>query len=146
VSYEIRRDTVGEVLTAVVAARTTWEELPKAWPVMLDEVYDCLEKVGAGKAGRNVMLYKDDIPNLEVGVEVAESFTPRGRVTLSVLPGGNVATTVHRGPYEGLSRAHQAVHDWCRNNGARAAGPRWEVYGHIRGDAEPETTVCWLLE
>jgi len=133
-------------LTAVVAARTTWEELPNAWPAMLEEVYECLEELGVGKAGRNVMLYKDDIPNLEVGVEVSASLTPRGRVTPSVLPGGHVATTVHRGSYQGLSRAHQAVLDWCRANGVKVAGPRWEVYGHIRGDAEPGTTVCWLLE
>ena len=109
--YEVRQDTVGEVLTAVVAERTTWEELPNVWPAMLGEVYECLEELGLGKAGRNVMLYNDDIPNLEVGVEVSASFTPRGRVTSSVLPGGNVATTVHRGPYQGLSRAHQAVLD-----------------------------------
>jgi effector-binding domain-containing protein len=144
--YEIRQDTVAEVLTAVVAARTSWAELPNAWPAMLGEVYDCLEQLNAGKAGRNVMFYKDDVPNLEVGVEVTKSFNPCGRVTLSVLPGGKVATTIHRGPYQGLSRAHQAVHDWCRASGGKVAGPRWELYGHIRGDAEPETTVCWLLE
>ena len=144
--YEIRQDTVGEVLTAVVAARTTWEELPNAWSAMLGEVYDCLEELAIGNAGRNVMLYKDDIPNLEAGVEVSKSITPRGRATLSVLPGGKVATTIHRGPYQGLSRAHQAVHVWCRANGLKVTGPRWELYGHIRGDAEPETTVCWLLD
>ena len=65
---------------------------------------------------------------------------------LSALPGGNVATTIHRGPYHGLSKAHEAVHDWCRASGLKVAGPRWEVYGHIRDDVEPETTVSWLVE
>ena len=144
--YEVRHETVAEVLTAVVAARTSWEDLPNAWPSMLGEVYDCLEQLGLGKAGRNVMFYKDDVPNLEVGVEVSGTITPRGRVKLSALPGGNIATTIHRGPYQGLSTAHQAVHDWCRASGLKVAGPRWEVYGHIRDGVEPETTVSWLVE
>lgn len=80
--HEIRQDTVAEGLTAVVAARTSWKELTNAWPAMLGEVYDCLEQLDVGKAGRNVMFYKDDVPNLEVGVEVSASCTPRGRVTL----------------------------------------------------------------
>jgi effector-binding domain-containing protein len=146
VLYEVRQETVGEVPTAVVAATTSWAELPNAWPAMLGEVYDCLDQLGLGKAGRNVMFYKDDVPNLEVGVEVSKPFTPLGRVKLSALPGGNVATTIHRGPYQGLSGAHQAVHDWCRASGLTVTGPRWEVYGHIRDGVEPETSVSWLLE
>jgi len=31
------------------------------------------------------MLYKDDVPNVEVGVEVADSFAPSGRVVPSTL-------------------------------------------------------------
>ena len=137
---------MADVLTAVVAARTTWEELPNMWPAMLGEVYDSLEQLDVGKAGRNVMFDKDDLPSLEVGVEVSKAFTSVGRVSPSALPGGSVATTIHRGPYQGLASAHQAVHHWCRARGLKIVGPRWEVYGHILDGVEPETTVSWLLE
>ena len=37
------------------------------------------------------------------------AFTAAGRIISSCLPAGQVATAVHRGPYEDLLVAHQAV-------------------------------------
>jgi hypothetical protein len=37
-------------------------------------------------------------------------FSPAGRVIPSSLPAGQVATTIHRGPYDGLEAARNAVH------------------------------------
>ena len=63
---------------------------------------------------------------------------------MSTLPAGDVASSVHRGPYSGLDGAHAVVHDFCRARGRDLAGPRCEVYGH--GDEEPpQTTVRYLL-
>jgi len=36
------------------------------------------------------MLYRDDVPNVEVGVEIAGSFAPTGRIVASALPAGRV--------------------------------------------------------
>ena len=59
---------------------------------------------------------------------------------------GEVAVTVHRGPYAGLASAHRAVLDWCAAQGRRLAGPRWEIYGPNRLDpAELTTEVYYLL-
>ena len=64
----------------------------------------------------------------------------------STLPAGQVATTVHQGSYAGLGTAHEKVLDWCREQGLRAAGPRWEVYGPHRDDpADLTTEVTYLL-
>jgi effector-binding domain-containing protein len=53
---------------------------------------------------------------------------------------------VHRGSYEHLAAAHDAVHRWCADNGHTVAGPRWEIYGDWREDeAELETEVVWQL-
>jgi hypothetical protein len=46
---------------------------------------------------QNVMLYKDDRPDIEVGVLVSESFQSEEPVIASELPGGEVATATHRG-------------------------------------------------
>jgi effector-binding domain-containing protein len=86
------------------------------------------------------MLYRDDVPNVEVGVQVAGPFTPAGRVIPSALPAGQVATTVHRGPYDGLGTAHQAVLAWCAARGHRVQGTRWEIYG----DAELQLLADFL--
>jgi effector-binding domain-containing protein len=132
--------------TLVVAAATTWREFPGIWVGMLDEVWALVAAQGLDRGCRNVMLYLDDVPHVEVGVERREPCRPEGRVIASALPAGRTAMTVHRGPYERLGAAHDAVAEWCAANGLQPAGPRWEIYGHHRADpAELETEVHHLL-
>jgi effector-binding domain-containing protein len=139
--------------TAVVATTTTWEEFPARWRELLDEVYafvrprpELSPEPGPGPDWRNVMLYKDDAPSVEVGVLVAGSFAPEGRVVPSQLPGGTVATALHRGDYAELGRAHDAVLRRAAELGRAPAGPRWEIYGHWYDDGRaPETEVFHLL-
>ena len=132
--------------TVVVAATTTWQEFPSLWKILLDEVWTCLRAGGINHGCRNVMLYRDDVPHVEVGVELDRPVPLTGRVAASALPAGRVAWTVHRGPYGGLAAAHRAVHSWCAEHGRRPAGPRWEVYGpHHDDPAELRTEVFWLL-
>ena len=132
--------------TAVVAATTTWQEFPKLWGQLLGEVWDCLRAGGIQRGCPNVMLYRDDVPNVEVGVQVTGTFEPSGRVVPSVLPAGAVATAVHRGPYEALEEAHVAIKAWCLSHRHALTGVRWEVYGDWTADpAELETTVSYLL-
>jgi effector-binding domain-containing protein len=132
--------------TAVVAATTTWREFPTLWGRLLDEVWACLRAGGIQRGCPNVMLYLDDVPHVEVGVELNQPCPLSGRVVASTLPAGPAAMTVHRGSYGGLAAAHRAVHDWCAANGRRPAGPRWEVYGpHSDDPAEVWTEVYWQL-
>ncbi len=53
--------------TAVVPAATTWREFPTVWGQLLGEVWDCLRSGGVDRGCRNVMLYRDNVPNVEVG-------------------------------------------------------------------------------
>lgn len=132
--------------TAVVAASTTWREFPALWRTLLDEVRACLRANGIERGCRNVMLYLDDVPNVEVGVLLDQPCPLTGRVVASTLPAGAVASTVHYGPYTGLGDAHRAVHDWCAANGRRRAGARWEIYGpHDADPAKVWTEVHYLL-
>lgn len=132
--------------TAVVRATTTWREFPSLWKGMLDEVWACLNASGISRGCRNVMLYKDDVPNVEIGVELLVPCQLLGRVVASALPAGRVAMTVHRGGYDGLGAAHEAVVSDCADRGLGMAGPRWEVYGPHRDDpAEMEIEIYYLL-
>jgi effector-binding domain-containing protein len=138
--------TTAERATAVVRCATSWDQFPSLWRELLDDVYAFLATSEVRQEGHNVMLFLDDVPNVEVGVEVSGAFTPAGRVVPSVLPAGEVAVTVHRGPYERLDDAHRAVREWCAANGRVPAGPRWEVYGDWHDDpARLETEVYYLL-
>ena len=145
-SHQVTVMEVAARPTAVVAATTTWQEFPALWKELLDEVWTCLRAGGIHRGCRNVMLYRDDVPHVEVGVELNQPCPLTGRVVTSSLPAGQAAMTVHRGPYAGLASAHQAVHDWCTAHARTLAGPRWEVYGpHHDDPAEMWTEVYYLL-
>jgi effector-binding domain-containing protein len=144
--YPVTIQTTDASPTAVVAAATTWAEFPTLWPVLLDEVYAFVRGGGVAQSGHNVMLYRDDEPNVEVGVQVAGAFEPGGRVVPSALPAGEVASTVHRGPYDKLEEAHVAVRTWCAARRHVLTGMRWEIYGDWHEDPnELETEICYLL-
>jgi effector-binding domain-containing protein len=148
-TVEVTVKTVEPTPTAVVAAATTWAQFPKMWGPMLDEVWGFLRggaPEGLYTQGHNIMLYQDDVPHVEVGVQVNGPFDPVGRVVASALPGGLVATATHTGPIAALGDTHQAVCAWSTANGYRLAGARWEVYG----DPDPSTghfdvDVFWSL-
>ena len=148
-AVEVAVKAVDPAPTAVVAAATTWAEFPKIWGPMLDQVWSFLRgdaPEGLYEQGHNVMLYKDDVPNVEVGVQVSRSFDPTGHVVASALPGGLVATATHTGPTAQVGDTHQAVREWSTANGYRLAGPHWEIYG----DPDPsaghfDVEVFWSL-
>ena len=121
---------------AVVATATSWAEFPRLWPALLDEVRERAQ-------GRNVMLYRDDVPNVEIGVLVRGAFTPGGRVIRSELPAGEVVAVTHRGPYDQLGAAHEAVLRHIAEHGLEKTGVRWEIYGPWQ--EEPETEVFWQI-
>ena|SRR5919201_563324 len=144
-AYEVTRVTAPARPTAVVAQVTTWEAYSKLWPALLDQVYSVVRSLDQQR-WQNVMLYLDDQPSVEVGVLLEVPFDGDGRVVASQLPAGDVATTVHRGPYEGLGDAHEAVIGWCAAQDLARTGIRWEIYGHWHEDPQQlETEICWQL-
>ena len=144
--YQVTVTDVAARPTAVIAATTTWQEYPMLWRELLDEVWTCLRAGGVQRGCRNIMLYLDDTPHVEVGVDLLVPCTLTGRVVASTLPAGQVAMTVHRGSYAGLGEAHQAIQDWSREQERNLAGPRWEVYGpHSDDPGEVWTEVYYLL-
>jgi predicted transcriptional regulator YdeE len=61
-------------------------------------------------------------------------------------PAGTVATAVHIGPYNQMHPAHNAIHQWAKENNQPLAGPSWEIYGHWTDDpAALRTDIYYLL-
>jgi effector-binding domain-containing protein len=141
--------TVAASPTAVVAAATTWADFPALWRPMLDEVWGFLRGGGAPdglyRDGHNVMLYRDDVPHVEVGVQVTGPFPPVGRVVPSTLPGGRAVTATHTGPISQLGDTHRAVREWSAAHGHVLTGCRWEVYGDPDPTGHFDVRVFWAL-
>ena len=132
--------------TVVVAEVTTWQDFPGLWGQLLGEVWDCLRAGGIYRGCRNIMLYREGVPNVELGVLLDQPCPVTGRVVASALPSGTTAMTLHRGPFGDVGAAHDAVLGWCAAHGHGLAGARWEEYGpHNDDPAQQWTEVYWLL-
>ena len=148
-TIDVTVKTVEPTPTAVVVAETTWAEFSRAWGPMLDQVWAFLRggaPPGLYTRGHNVMLYRDAMPNVEVGVQVSGAFDSAGDVVASRLPGGLVATATHTGPVAKIGDTHAAVRAWSLDHGHRLTTVRWEIYG----DPDPTTgefavDVFWAL-
>ncbi|MGZ4197624.1 MAG: GyrI-like domain-containing protein [Solirubrobacteraceae bacterium] len=145
--------TVAPRPTAVVSQTTTWKQFRSVWRPLLDEVYGFVRRRPelapdeGPELWRNAFLYLDDKPTVEIGVLVARGFEQHGRVVASRLPGGDVATAVHRGDYAEMGRTHSAVTEFIAANGLDRVGPSWEIYGHWREDpSELETEIYYLVQ
>ena len=86
--YQVSLTEVEPRPTAVIAATTTWPEFPALWGRLLGEVWDCLHAGGIYQGCRNIMLYRDGVPNVEVGVLLGQPCPLTGRVVASALPAG----------------------------------------------------------
>jgi len=127
-------------------------EIRHVWKPALDQVWDFLRKnPGLRAEGHNIFLYhhpaQRDLPmEIDFGVEVVRSFEPHGEVFPTQTPAGEVATTLHIGPYERIGEAHDAVHGWAAANRRTFAGKSWEIYGDWTDDVSKlETRIVYLL-
>src|SRR5438552_18177079 len=94
-SYQVTVTNVLARPTAVVPATTTWQKFPALWRELMDEVWACLHAGGITRGCRNIMLYWDDVPHVEVGVELIVHCLLTGWVVASAFPAGQVCMTVY---------------------------------------------------
>ncbi len=125
----------------------------------LGRLFPYLGQHGLALAGAPYARYAEFGPeraDVEVGVPLAEP--PPGLPPLAAddeigateLPGGELATYLHVGPYPALGQAYQAIEAWFAESGRTPGGAPWESYvvGPDQVDQDEarfETLVCWPL-
>jgi effector-binding domain-containing protein len=124
-----------------------------AWRPALDKVWEFIRsQPGLRTDGHNIFFYhhpkQPGAPILcDFGVEVTRTFESAGEVYAIETPRGEAAVAVHRGPYDRLNEAHDAIGHWMAANRRESAGHSWEIYGDPTPDpADTETTVVHLLK
>lgn len=149
--YQIEMTYSELIHTAVIRSRVRPKELAQFVPAACGEVWSFMRSAGLPRPGRHLAVYLDAAGSVEVGVEVTGPFVGSDRVHCSTLPAGRVVTTVHFGPYAGLSEAHTAIHEWCAGHGHRRSSISWELYGHWQeswntDSSKIRTDVFYLLQ
>lgn len=130
-TYEVHRETRHEQLTAVADKTLAVAEIGP-W---LAHTYSVIEGVLAGQgmapAGPPFARYhqlSDDKFLVEAGFPVSATITPMAAVRASKLPGGTAATVVHKGRYEEMAPAYDALASWISGQGGTPLGDAWEFY------------------
>jgi effector-binding domain-containing protein len=149
-NYEITLDTVKEQPVAAARQRTTFKKVAREIGELLAQPWAFIkEHRDLRTNGDNVAIYRDESAegSIEVGVQVSRAFEGNAEVVCSSTPAGAVARTAHFGPYDQLRSAHEAVREWCKQNGREIALPFWEVYGDWNDDpSKLRTDVFYLLK
>ena len=124
-----------------------------AWKPALDKVWEFIRSRPELRThGHNIFVYhhptQSGAPILcDFGVEVTRTFEPAGEVYATETPEGEAAVAVHRGPYNRMNEAHDAIRKWMAMNRRDSAEHSWEIYGDPTPDpADTETTVVYLLK
>jgi effector-binding domain-containing protein len=149
-AHEVTVETLRPRTLAAVRRRVAMNEIGKEFKPALDTVWAFLGKnPGLRTDGHNVFLYHHQnaqIMPVDFGVEVVRTFTGEGDVQCVTTPEGEAAVVVHRGPYEKMRAAHDALHEWCTANRRTIGRYSLEIYGDWSDDpSKLETTIQYLL-
>ena len=149
-SYDVSLQLVSPRAIAAVRVHVAASLVSSVFRDALDQVYDAGRRGVVQLDGQNIFVYRPVSGaaaelDVEFGVGITAPFAGAGSVQPAMTPAGDAAHAVHWGDYGALAAAHEAIVAWCRSNGHRLAGPRWEVYGHWRAESTPRTDVYYLL-
>jgi effector-binding domain-containing protein len=76
--------------------------------------------------------------DLEVAVPIAEEVDGTDDIKCYQLPGGKMAKTLHKGPYEDCGPTYEKLFTWLRENEKILAGPTREMYLNDPREVPPE--------
>jgi effector-binding domain-containing protein len=111
-----------------------------------------IAKNGMEPAGAPYAMYFNmDMENLEVeaGFPVEKALPGEGEVISSTIPGGEVASTIHKGSFDTLEQSYTALTSFVKEQNKVPTGICYEVYLSDPETTKPEdmlTELVYLLK
>ncbi len=131
------------------------EEISATLAEALPAVFGFLKEKGIPPVSAPITLYhahdgQSKTMDLQAGFFIANAIEDSGEITCGELPAGDVAVALHRGPYEQLGQAHEAVAKWVSEQNRESSCPCWESYindpGEVKDPALFETEIYYPLK
>ena len=129
--YDIHAEARNAQVTVVARATLAVADIPP-W---LGKAYEASARLladrQAGPAGPPFARYHrlgEGRFEVEAGFPAARPIEGNGDTQPSELPGGQVAVTIHTGPYDQMVPAYRALASWVSEHGGELRGDPWEVY------------------
>jgi len=136
---EIR--TVDRQETMVIRLTASASELPEVMGEAFGEVAKLMAENNVQFAGPPFALYHNMDMNaldVEMGFPVAAGAVAAGRVTVSELPAGRVASAVHTGQYSDLEKTYTALMAFVNEEGIRVHDWMYECYLNSPDEVPPD--------
>lgn len=131
--YEIQVRTEPARWVISVRAVVPNPQLVQFFEEMIDEMESHLSRVSGERSGPPFSIWHsppEQIPghmDIEVCVPVSEPVAEQGRLKVRQLPAGNLAVTLHKGPYDNMVAAFDAVSSWMSKHNRQPAGPPRDI-------------------
>jgi effector-binding domain-containing protein len=143
---EIKEQSTQPALS--IRTRTSVEHLPQVFGGAFGAIAQYLGELGEQPAGPPFAAYYNmDMQDLdvEIGVLVTKSLPGKDDIKASEIPGGQVATCLHTGPYSEIEPAYNALSQWMKENGYEATGVAYEMYLDDPAETPPQELKTQIL-
>lgn len=131
-----------------IRARTPVQDLGQVVGKAYGAIAQYLGEMGEQPAGPPfVAYYNMDMQDLdaEIGFPVSRKLPGRGDIQASEIPGGELATCLHIGPYDKVGAAYEALSRWIQDNGRAATGVAYEIYLNDPSQTLPQQLQTQIL-
>lgn len=129
--YDIHAEVRNVQVTAIARATLTVAEIGPWLGKTYGAIAHLLTEGQADPAGPPFARYHmlgEGRFEVEAGFPATRPIKGNDEIQPSELPGGQVAVTIHTGPYDAMQLAYQALVSWVSEHGGELAGDPWEVY------------------
>ena len=129
VQCEVRSQERQPVLS--IRTRTAVNNLPQEIARAYAAIVQYMGELGTYPSGPPFAAYYNmDMEDLDVelGMPVTEELPGKGEIQSSEIPGGQVATCIHVGPYSAVELAYKALSEFIHEQGLEPTGVAYEIY------------------
>jgi effector-binding domain-containing protein len=128
---------------AAVRRHTSMSSIGEDIALGFNQVDAAMETVGIRQYGRPFIVFHGRIDDatggdIEICSPVATPFHGLEDVYGTEIPGGTIASTIHRGPYDDMAPAYAAILTWMDEHGLEPSGSPREYYLNDLQSTKPD--------